>query len=84
MATRNWWIEVVIDGRKHKLTGGPQAKDGGFSVVIYQRDKGESVEVMRLAGDVLPNGRLRLDESKLLDYPHDKTFFPQPVLVTER
>lgn len=47
---RNWWIEVEIDGRKHKLVGGPQAKGGGFSLTVRQRDRGESRIVLTLSG----------------------------------
>lgn len=49
MAVRNWWIDVEIDGRKTRLNGGPVSKDGGFSMTIYQRVEGESVEVVRIA-----------------------------------
>ena len=38
MALRNFWIDAKIDGRKTELEGGPQAKDGGLSVDILQRD----------------------------------------------
>ena len=27
---RNFWIDVDIDGRKTRLSGGPKSKDGGF------------------------------------------------------
>lgn len=37
---RNWWLEGRIDGQSATLTGGPAARDGGFSLRIYQRDRG--------------------------------------------
>jgi hypothetical protein len=40
MAIRNFWIEVHIDGRKTVLKGGPQSKNGGMRVNIFQRDHG--------------------------------------------
>jgi hypothetical protein len=40
MAVRNFWIEVYVDGRKTKVECGPQAKDGGAIVTIYQRSDG--------------------------------------------
>ena len=40
MATRNFWLEANIDGRKTPMAGGPQAKDGGFDLTIYIRDGG--------------------------------------------
>lgn len=41
MAVRNFWIEVEIDGRKTKLTGGPVGKNGGMRINLYQRSNGE-------------------------------------------
>lgn len=43
MALRNFWVEVEIDGRTTKLTGGPQSKNGKMTVRVYQRNRGESV-----------------------------------------
>lgn len=60
MAIRNWWIEVEIEGRKTKLTGGPRAKDGGFTLVVRQRDDGESIAFVRIDGIVLGGGGLEL------------------------
>lgn len=40
MSVRNFWVEVVIDGRKTVLSGGPRSKTGGMNIRIYQRDKG--------------------------------------------
>ena len=59
MAVRNWWIEVEIDGRKHRVEGGPRAKDGGFSLVGCQRE-GTSVEVLTARGIPFEDGRLQL------------------------
>lgn len=50
MAMRNFWIEGEIDGRKTKLTGGPVRKDGGFKLVVYVRDGGESVPAFEVSG----------------------------------
>ena len=60
MAVRNWWIEVEIDGRKTKLQGGPQAKDGGFTLTVRQRDNGASVPVLTVRGIAFDDGRLQL------------------------
>ena len=35
----NFWIEIDIDGRKERIKVGPESADGGFTMVIYQRDK---------------------------------------------
>ena len=60
MAMRNFWIEGDIDGRKTTLTGGPQGSGGGFSLVVYMRDKGMSKVGVRVRGSVV-NGELILD-----------------------
>jgi len=48
MATRNFWLEAFVDGRKSDVTGGPQAKDGGMAINLYVRHKGSSVRALRL------------------------------------
>jgi hypothetical protein len=47
---RNFWIEGQIDGRSTRIEAGPQAKDGGFSLTIYQRDKGSVVKAVTIRG----------------------------------
>lgn len=58
---RNFWIDARIDGRSARLEGGPQAKDGGFSLVIRQRDNGGIVTALHVDGRVLSDGRICLD-----------------------
>ena len=60
MAMRNFWIEGQIDGRKSRITGGPQSSGGGFDLTVYQRDDGESKVGARITGRVV-NGELILD-----------------------
>ena len=60
MATRNFWIEGQVDGRKTQLTGGPQSSGGGFDLTVYQRDEGLSRVGVRITGRVV-NGELILD-----------------------
>lgn len=60
MAMRNWWIVVEIDGRTTTLKGGPRSKEGGFTLTVYQRDKGESIPVVDVEGIALGGGRLKL------------------------
>jgi len=60
MATRNFWIEGRVDGRKSEISGGPQSKDGGFSLVVYMRDEGTSKVGVKLDGFVDGEGRLHL------------------------
>ena len=61
---RNWWLEAKIDGRKTVLAGGPQAKDGGFTLFVYQRSGGKIVQAVRLIGKA-KDGQLCLAVSPL-------------------
>lgn len=49
---RNFWIDVDIDGRKTRLSGGPKSKDGGFSMTICQRDKGQITKSFQIEGRI--------------------------------
>lgn len=49
---RNWWIEIEVDGRKHRVATGPRNKGGGFSIVIKQRDGGSIVKAAEINGFV--------------------------------
>jgi hypothetical protein len=53
---RNFWIEGKIDGRKAKLTGGPRNKEGGFSVTVYVKSEGESMQALTVEGFVKRDG----------------------------
>ena len=55
---RNFYIKAKVDGRKTPITGGPRNKDGSMSINFYQKEKGKSVEVLKIVSSVLPNGKL--------------------------
>ncbi len=57
---RNFWIEVTIDGRSTPIKTGPQRKDGGFELTIYQRDKGEIMKALTIEGTAYGDGYLLL------------------------
>ena len=38
---RNFWIELEVDGKKHKVATGPRRSDGGFTMTIKVRENGE-------------------------------------------
>ena len=56
---RNFYMKSMIDGRKTPITGGPRHKDGGMYITLYQKEKGESVEILSVLSTVLPNGKLK-------------------------
>ena len=56
---RNFYMKSMVDGRKTPITGGPRSKDGGMFITLYQKEKGESVEVLNVTSSVLPDGKLR-------------------------
>ena len=56
---RNFYMESQVDGRKTLITGGPRTKDGGMVITLYQKEKGESVEILDVISSVLPNGKLK-------------------------
>jgi hypothetical protein len=53
MTVRNFWIEATVDGRETPIVFGPRAKDGGFTLRIYQRDKGISRLAVSVVGQHL-------------------------------
>lgn len=55
---RNFWIEVEVDGRRTRISAGPKSKDGGLSVRLFQRDRGEVREVLTIRSTVEVEGRL--------------------------
>ena len=57
---RNFWIEGRVDGRKSNPGFGPQAKDGGFVVDVFQRNDGAVVKAGQLQGFAHSDGRLVL------------------------
>ena len=72
MATRNFWIEAGIDGMKTQLKGGPRAKDGGFSMVIYMRNEGGIDRPIDIEGIAKPDGSLVL---RVTDKENNKEIF---------
>jgi hypothetical protein len=66
MAMRNFWINARIDGRKTRLTGGPQSKTGGLELTLYVRDQGVSVPAVKLEAWADTDGTLRIRADALL------------------
>jgi len=57
---RNFWLELEVDGKKTPVATGPVAKDGGFQMIIRQRDNGEVTKAGELHGRVDQDGNLSL------------------------
>lgn len=57
---RNFWFEAHVDGKKHKVTGGPRAADGGFSLYTYQRNQGDIECPVEIVGRAISNDILQL------------------------
>jgi hypothetical protein len=58
--TRNFWIELDVDGRQTRVETGPAARNGEFRGTIYIRDEGEVLRAVDLQGHVLADGQLSL------------------------
>lgn len=57
---RNFWVEADIDGRRERLSGGPVARDGGFELTVYIRDRGSVRRAVEMRGYEYEDGKLRL------------------------
>lgn len=58
---RNFWIDGSVDGRQSGVCGGPRKRDGGISVDIKQRDKGDIVTALQISGFADNDGNLTLE-----------------------
>ena len=56
----NFHVTGKIDGRKTPISFGPRGKDGGFTLKIYQRSKGEKVVAFEIWGRVDSQGNIVL------------------------
>jgi len=56
---RNFYVRGKVDGRKTPIAGSPRNKHGGMVITLYQKEKGESVEILNVTSAVLPDGKLR-------------------------
>ena len=56
---RNYWIELSVDGRKHKVATGPRGKNGGFDLKIFVKKNGRSVLLYGINGGVDKRDRLQ-------------------------
>jgi len=62
---RNFWIELDVDGRKHRIATGPKGSGGGFRLVIRHRANGRICPVRHeVRGFLTPEGRAHLRVSR--------------------
>jgi hypothetical protein len=61
VATRNFWIDAEIDGRKTTIASGPRSRDGGFDLSISMRDEGAVIRPLRVIGWCGSDGVLHLE-----------------------
>jgi hypothetical protein len=64
---RNFWIEINVDGASKTIATGPRNANGGFSMTIYQRDKGTVSKALRVDGRVNSRGELVLTAGSSTD-----------------
>lgn len=57
---RNFWVEAEVDGQDTEIAFGPRAKDGGFRLTVYMRDRGDIITALKVTGEALSDGTLRL------------------------
>lgn len=57
---RNFWVELRVDGKQTRIETGPQAKDGGFELVVLQRDQSSIIRALEVSGRVTSDGRIVL------------------------
>ena len=58
---RNFWVDLLVDGRC-KVATGPRSADGGFSLVVLMREEGSiSERRVRVNGFARSDGLLSLE-----------------------
>ena len=62
MSIGNFFIWAELDGQSDILEGGPRGEDGGFNLVIHQRNNGGVVTPVKICGRS-DNGELLLEVS---------------------
>ena len=70
---RNFWIELNVDGRKHKVATGPRGKDGEFTLDVFVRDAdGVSARCLTVTGRLTVEGGRLVSVSQPGSRPYDK------------
>lgn len=57
---RNFWLDARIDGRRSRFASGPRSKDGGFTLDIYLRERGDIAGAPLRVQGACRDGRLYL------------------------
>lgn len=56
----NYYIAALIDGRQTPLAAGPKATNGGFSLAISMRNRGDVISPVVIEGKATKTGKLTL------------------------
>ena len=54
----NFYVFGEMDGRATKLAASPRGKDGGFTLAVNAKDRGNSVPVLNVRGFTRDDGSL--------------------------
>jgi hypothetical protein len=76
--TRNFWVDVDIDGRRTQLSGGPCGRRGEFSATFYIRDQGSVLRAVAVTGRAMSDGTLSIDVSAAGDVAQSTTGHIEP------
>ena len=55
---RNFWAEVDVDGKETVMAGGPKNKEGGLTIKVLQRSKGDIAHAIDVRCFVKTDGKL--------------------------
>lgn len=71
--TRNFWVDVDIDGKQTRLSGGPRGRRGEFEATIYIRDNGSVLRAVAISGRAMSDGTLSITASAAGDVAQSET-----------
>lgn len=74
---RPFWLEIEIDGRKHRICTGPRSRTGGFKIKVFWRNANRrSEQAGTLSGQVYSYDLEPKTEMRELFW--DPAFKPEP------
>lgn len=76
--TRNFWVDVDIDGKQTRLSGGPRGRRGEFEATFYIRDNGDVLRAVTVSGRAMHDGTLSVTTNMTGDVAHSETGHVEP------